>query len=531
MINTQNFAKDRPTEDFRLSETMTIAWMGIVIILLIYYAFYFQPIIYIKLVTEDYWGEWVTFISYFFASFIFGWLFIKSKPKIRGIWFLLLAIGSFFISMEEISWGQRLLALTPPQFFAEKNFQAEISFHNIEGFWTNEWRNMKIVGIFFFLYGFLLPIFVSFSTHLKKFCSKIALPVPTIGISPFFLGVFVFFIFQPLLEFQEIGELLMGLAIFMLACQNWLIYYSGRRLEIFDRMLNSKITLLFLPLVGVLILVAGVVISPSFVAATLSSDGTLQAHTTKIIRGFQYFLIALGLLSLVISTFLLLCKLNIIKKHHRRKISDHLSSNKGLSMLVFLLIIILIGYGLMNSFGFEPGFESQLKNFATREYYGKGLYAQAEKVFVYIENKIVPFDKEILIYRGRNLIALNRKQEGISMLEEALVREQRKRECQPHSLGPLLRIARIYSYLGNKERAEQVYHQAVELEYSKLDSISNPIEQRSGRMLLGDIYFEMGRYSDAVVEFEKARDLSTNDMDRREANIRILHSIKKRDNK
>ena len=144
MINTQNSAKDSPTEDFRLSETMTIAWMGIVIILLIYYAFYFQPIIYIKLVTEDYWGEWVTFISYFFASFIFGWLFIKSKPKIRGIWFLLLAIGSFFISMEEISWGQRLLVLTPPQFFAEKNFQAEISFHNIEGFWTNEWRNMKI---------------------------------------------------------------------------------------------------------------------------------------------------------------------------------------------------------------------------------------------------------------------------------------------------------------------------------------------------------------------------------------------------
>jgi hypothetical protein len=44
------------------------------------------------------------------------------------------SIGLFVIAMEEISWGQRIVGMDTPEFFATNNAKEEINFHNMYGF-------------------------------------------------------------------------------------------------------------------------------------------------------------------------------------------------------------------------------------------------------------------------------------------------------------------------------------------------------------------------------------------------------------
>ena len=55
---------------------------------------------------------------------------------------LLAGLGLFcwFVAGEEISWGQRLLAFQPPEFFLRENFQQELNLHNLL-------QNEKTLGI------------------------------------------------------------------------------------------------------------------------------------------------------------------------------------------------------------------------------------------------------------------------------------------------------------------------------------------------------------------------------------------------
>jgi len=90
---------------------------------------------YIANIQEDSPLEYFQAIFYFSASIftlIISRRFINNRFKLHGILYFLLFVGLLFVSLEEISWGQRIFNLRTPSFFIMHNMQKEISIHNLK---------------------------------------------------------------------------------------------------------------------------------------------------------------------------------------------------------------------------------------------------------------------------------------------------------------------------------------------------------------------------------------------------------------
>lgn len=93
------------------------------------------PGIYRPAIQEDSIIEYMQASFYFLSSiiaFIIAIRFLYYRLVLHGILYLLLFIGLLFITNEEISWGQRILAMQTPTYFKTHNTQKEISIHNLE---------------------------------------------------------------------------------------------------------------------------------------------------------------------------------------------------------------------------------------------------------------------------------------------------------------------------------------------------------------------------------------------------------------
>ena len=92
---------------------------------------------YLKVVYEDGPVEYLTSAFYLMSSIIAARIsisFLKHKRIFFGLSYAFLACGMFFVFGEEISWGQRILHIVSPQFFAENNRQGEMNLHNLDLF-------------------------------------------------------------------------------------------------------------------------------------------------------------------------------------------------------------------------------------------------------------------------------------------------------------------------------------------------------------------------------------------------------------
>lgn len=90
---------------------------------------------YVFIVQEDSFVECAEFFIYVGALIlaIFAGLgYLKKRHVLNGCLLFLLAFCLMFVSMEEISWGQRIFKLNTPRFFQQYNFQGEISIHNLK---------------------------------------------------------------------------------------------------------------------------------------------------------------------------------------------------------------------------------------------------------------------------------------------------------------------------------------------------------------------------------------------------------------
>ena len=93
---------------------------------------YNEPLYYLS-VQEDEYLEWATFWGFVVAGGIF---FVNAYQEFKVSrqlpWFVLgLSLFCFFVAMEEISWGQRLLGYKAPDYFLEQNYQQEFNLHNV----------------------------------------------------------------------------------------------------------------------------------------------------------------------------------------------------------------------------------------------------------------------------------------------------------------------------------------------------------------------------------------------------------------
>lgn len=154
-----------------------------------------SPHTYILLIQEDSVIEYAQAIFYFLASIFPLFIsirFFKNKLTLHGVLYGILAIGLLFISLEEISWGQRIFHLETFGYIARHNTQHEISLHNLD-------TVQPLLHAIYILtggYGAFAWLFaLLFVSRAKTKCSHIAnFIVPDWFISSYFFFAFFLYI-------------------------------------------------------------------------------------------------------------------------------------------------------------------------------------------------------------------------------------------------------------------------------------------------------------------------------------------------
>lgn len=90
---------------------------------------------YVRMVQEDSVVEYLTSVFFLISSIIAASIsvtFFRKERNLLCIAYAFLAIGMFFIFGEEISWGQRILGMSSPEYFLQHNDQQEFNLHNLK---------------------------------------------------------------------------------------------------------------------------------------------------------------------------------------------------------------------------------------------------------------------------------------------------------------------------------------------------------------------------------------------------------------
>ena len=162
--------------------------------------------------------EWIQFIEYAISSILALLIFIRTKRKknINSIIWLLIALLSFVIAGEEISWGERITGIGINS-ISDINVQGETNFHNLP-----------------FFHNYLLdPIFEISCIFLgwfgwRKFKNIKAFPSKDLSLYFLFVALFYFYFdvswastTQQIRNDQEIFEFLLSTGIFLHCYKNF----------------------------------------------------------------------------------------------------------------------------------------------------------------------------------------------------------------------------------------------------------------------------------------------------------------------
>ena len=121
--------------------------------------------VYQSIVQEDSYVETMQFFAYSIASilaFYSGRNFFNKNYLLNFCILFFLAFLLMFVSLEEISWGQRIFGTNTPTWFQQHNVQNEISLHNLK-------PAQDVLHQFYVLTGFLC----AFGWILAKYVSNI----------------------------------------------------------------------------------------------------------------------------------------------------------------------------------------------------------------------------------------------------------------------------------------------------------------------------------------------------------------------
>ena len=104
---------------------------------------------FITITKEDGLLEYFQVLSYFAAGIIFFKISrrLKSKSLLMCALYVVIALVLFFVAIEEISWGQRILGIKTPGGIKEINIQNELTFHNLESIQRMLHAGYMIIGL------------------------------------------------------------------------------------------------------------------------------------------------------------------------------------------------------------------------------------------------------------------------------------------------------------------------------------------------------------------------------------------------
>lgn len=172
-----------------------------------------DPDLYYRAVQEDEGLEWATFWSFLVAAGAFGVSAIWRGTVAGRPWFLLgVSLFCFFVAMEEVSWGQRLVGYRPPAYFLEHNFQQELNLHNVV---ATKYRKLALAGVIGG-YGVALPLLFVLPAG-AGLLQRLGVAAPPLGLVPAFLVTLVAYLWYPWTHTGEWVEFMLGLGFLFAA--------------------------------------------------------------------------------------------------------------------------------------------------------------------------------------------------------------------------------------------------------------------------------------------------------------------------
>lgn len=200
--------------------SISLAIVGFYAIAAVYY-----PGTYVISTYEDLYGEWAQTYG-FVTTFVFSMLISLNKNHPQRWFFVLLAIAGFYVFMEELSWGQRIIGFDTPKFFHTNSYQDEANVHNLLTGPVDSWTKELLtyfVATGLFAYGILFPLAlkVKFKPTLWLTQRRIAAP-PPLSLMPAFMAAAVLEIEPFSFNEAEVAELLVAWALAFTALDSWL---------------------------------------------------------------------------------------------------------------------------------------------------------------------------------------------------------------------------------------------------------------------------------------------------------------------
>jgi hypothetical protein len=185
-----------------------------------------RPELYDRLSQEDGWVEWSTVWAFLLACVL--WVRVSRQSEgtaWRKVFPLAVAALCFFVAMEEVSWGQRLLGARAPAFFLEHNTQLEANLHNLA---SRDLRNLALHAVIL-LFGVALPV-ASRVPPLGPLQARLGVSAPGTALLPAFIGCFLLYLSYPWRLTGEWVELGLGLALLFFGLARSADEAGGRRL-------------------------------------------------------------------------------------------------------------------------------------------------------------------------------------------------------------------------------------------------------------------------------------------------------------
>lgn len=192
--------------------------LALVLLAMVHYLFYYDPVNYVFMIAEDHWAEYSTSVNYAISGILLLFLSFRVKTSLPRILYLLIGISAILIAGEEISWGERLISLPSSiSFIKEYNLQGEITLHNLQMLETINSRLHSIAAYLILIWSLISIILSLRMQWLKERLLDIGLPILPMKLLPMFLLVVYFFLFYPTAKADEVGEFFLSIAVMLWA--------------------------------------------------------------------------------------------------------------------------------------------------------------------------------------------------------------------------------------------------------------------------------------------------------------------------
>ena len=172
---------------------------------------YRYPVAYVYAIHEDGVVENSTAIAFALAAFLLMLECRRSTHPLRLGLLIAAATFAFLLAGEEISWGQRILGIDPPETVRAVNSQGELNLHNLEGVrGLPKYRPLAVV----LLIGLAVSVALSPVQSRAGVTAIVrALPLLQPALAPLILLTAWVLLFLPFVRSDEWGEFLLGLSL------------------------------------------------------------------------------------------------------------------------------------------------------------------------------------------------------------------------------------------------------------------------------------------------------------------------------